>query len=255
MSIAQYSRKYKRITSTPDNCLVRDKGVGICLGILPMLALDITAEFVPKIMKICVDLCSECNVKIRLVLFDRELFSTESINSLDDAGVPYLMPCTNTPNVKSALRGFAEKKMPRVSKNVIKSDSASAKYTMIVTRRKKAKGSAVPYEKYIAFATNSSDVRVQDYVHRWGIENGYKSMETMRAKTRSRRPASRFFCFAYSILMYNAWIMDRAYMEWSGRLGHAKILTQNDFRFMLERTVFNCWMVSETEPPPYSVPK
>ena len=36
---------------------------------------------------------------------------------------------------------------------------------------------------------------------------GYRMIENMRAKTCSKHTAARIFCFLYSVVMFNAWVM------------------------------------------------
>ncbi len=56
---------------------------------------------------------------------------------------------------------------------------------MIITERKKIKHNTdnkEPKELYIGFATNSSNVDVQKYAKRWGIETGYRMIESTRSE-------------------------------------------------------------------------
>ena len=67
-----------------------------------------------------------------------------------------------------------------------------------------------PEEKFIGFATNMHLKDSELYSKRWGTETGYRMIEKMRARTRSTNTVSRIFCFLYSAVMLNAWVMINA---------------------------------------------
>ena len=70
-----------------------------------------------------------------------------------------------------------------------------------------------PEEKFIGFATNMQLKDSELYSKRWGIETGYRMIEEMRARTRSTKTVSRIFCFLYSVVMFNAWVMINAMLS------------------------------------------
>ena len=115
---------------------------------------------------------AEMDIKIRLVLLDREFFSVDAIGRLQENNVKFLMPCKNTGNVAAALREFAQKKREKISGNVIENNRGSATYSMMITDRKGAKDSDVPEERYIWFETNHPAIKTEVYAKRWGIETG-----------------------------------------------------------------------------------
>ncbi len=126
-----------------------------------------------------------------------------------------MIPCKNTTTVVDALNDFAAGKRKRITISVITSSTSHQKfeYTMKITERKKIKrntGNKEPKEKYIGFATNSPNVNVRKYAKRWGIETGYRMIESTRPRTRSTNMASREFCFLYAIIVFNAWVMANA---------------------------------------------
>ncbi len=122
------------------------------------------------------------------------------------------MPCRNTGNVVAALNEFDGEKRPEVSGNVIENSTASAAYTMIITKRKKpedgnrpadAAEEDRPEKKLIGFATNRPRIRIELYSSRWGIETGYSKTGECRAKTRTTDLAGRMLCFYYSMVIFN----------------------------------------------------
>ena len=190
---------------------VVNAGSQITVAAKRMPALEDTAAFVDQV----IFLCGKGGVGIRTVLLDREFFSVRVIGVLDRAGVGYLMPCTNTDGVVTAIREFAAGRRPAVSTHAIRrSKNEYATYTMIITkrrrRRSKKPASANPEDIYIAFATNRPGINVNRYARRWMIETGYRMIENQRVRTRSRTVAARLLCFLYSMLVYNVWVITNA---------------------------------------------
>ena len=106
-------------------------------------------ESVPDCVDIVLKTMAEMDIKIHLVLLDREFFSVDAIGRLQDNNVKFLMPCKNTGNVVAALREFAQGKREKISGNVIENNWNSAAYSMMITDRKNAKDSDAPEERYI----------------------------------------------------------------------------------------------------------
>ena len=186
------------------HCVVA--GIRLVLAVLPMHAGDTVAEFVPKIMELCMNV-----PKISLIMMDSGFFSAETISYLREIDIPYLIPCRNTSGVVERLRDFA-KDGKSISEMVITSQSQSVPYTMVIVKREKKKKKKnheelEPGEEFIGFATNRPSIDVKKYAKRWGIETAYAKIEAMRTKTRSKSVDSRFFCFGYSLIIYNAWVL------------------------------------------------
>ena len=94
-------------------------------------------------------------------------------------------------------------------------------YHMIIAEKKRVrkesegakngdKKAGAPEDRYIAFATNAPWMDVEEYSKRWTIETCYRLVENARAKSfGSSRPA-RLFCFLYSLMLFNAWVLVNA---------------------------------------------
>ena len=199
-------------------------------------------ESVPDYVDTVLKTMERMDVGMHLALFDREFFSVDTISRLQENGVKYLMPCRNTPNVVEALRDFAQGKREKISTNVIENNRGSIEYTMIITERKNAKGSDVPEEKYIGFATNHSTINTETYAKRWGIETGYGKIEECRTKTRISDVESRMLCFYYSLALYNEWIIVRAIL--SDGTERQSVMTMLTFKVQLESI-----LIRQSKPP------
>ena len=192
-----------------------DEGARAQICAVPFALGDRNAPFVREMMQ---NVRSRCP-GVRLVMLDREFFSAGCVGALNASGVSYLMPCPNTPGVKQAIREYAAGGRAAVSDMVVaRDDGTGARHAMTITRRKKKRkddGRGImddplrPEEEYIAFATNDPGLDPDEYEARWGIESGYASLERIRARTCSRDPVFRQFCFLYTIMVYNAWTLAR----------------------------------------------
>ena len=84
-----------------------------------------------------------------------------------------------------------------------------------------------------------------------GIETGYKMLEAMRPRTRSQNIAARNFCFLYSVVIFNAWVLANAMLAscpaGMGQKGTA--ITQTHFKFMIESMLLLLSIIPP-EPPP-----
>ena len=229
--------------------------VQLALASLHMPALEDAADYTRRV----VELCSDNGIKIELAMLDREFFSTDVIRALDEMNVGYLMPCRNTANVIKAIGEFANGERPAVSESrIAKSKNDSAGYTMIITERKrksrrKGKGSdkEKPEEKYIAFATNRPKKDIERYSERWTIETGFRMVENERVRTRSRSPTIRTFCFLYSLVLFNAWVLANAELTCNPLLlgGVYSRITQTDMKVIMLMEVFH-WYGERGKPPP-----
>ncbi len=183
-------------------------GLRLALGCLRVPA----GASVPKMVRSLIDQCMKDGIVIKLCLFDREFFTVRTISALDEMNIPYLMPCRNSHGVVETLNRFDQGGLPKNAiPCILKGADGTATYNMVVTaRRKRDPGrseSKAPEDRFIGFATNLPWVDVIIYAVRWGIESAYAQIEAMRAKTRSRNPGARLFCFIYSLMIFNAWVM------------------------------------------------
>ena len=224
-----------------------DRGARLMLAAIHMPALESMSDFVSRL----VDPARQAGADIRRILLDREFFATDVMKTLGDMKVRYITPCRNTDTVVNALDEFAAGRRGRISESCItNADGVSVTYTMIITERTRRKKNSKdePKNRYIGFATNEQDVDVAMYGQRWGIETGYKMLEAMRPRTRSRNIAARNFCFLYAVVMFNAWVLANAMLaDCSDQTETA--ITQAHFKFMMEIMLLSS-IIIPPEPPP-----
>ena len=231
-------------------------GMQMVLALLHMPALEDTACYVRK----TISMCRRTGAKIGTVMLDREFFSTDVIRMLGDLGVDYLIPCVNTANVVKAIEEFSRGERPAVSVfRIAKSKNDYVEYTMHITgrkkkSRKKSKSESCvekPEEKYIAFATNRSDIDLKRYSERWMIETGFRMVENQRVRTRSRSVTVRTLCFLYSLVLFNSWVLANAELTNNPSVfgGVYYKITQTDMKIIIMMQVLP-WNGRYEEPPP-----
>ena len=234
-------------------------GMQMVLALLHMPALEDTACYVRK----TISMCRRTGAKIGTVMLDREFFSTDVIRVLENLGVDYLIPCVNTANVVKAIEEFSRGERPAVSVfRIAKSKNDYVEYIMHITDRtkkskkskKKSKSESCvkkPEEKYIAFATNRSDIDVKCYSERWMIETGFRMIENERVRTRSRSVTVRTLCFLYSLVLFNSWVLANAELTNNPSVfgGVYSKITQTDMKIIIMMQVLP-WNGRYEEPPP-----
>ena len=183
-------------------------GKRLVIGMLPHSPGDDHAGAVRKLL----DACGRHGLKIGTITLDRGFYSEAVFRALKESGYRWLMPCPNSTYVKEALMDFDKGLRGRVSEAVITSSSRECGYDMVIVERKVRRRSRPgvhdpAWEKHIAFATNDPSIDVDLYSKRWGIETGYRQVEDMRARTRTRGHGPRVMCMALTMMLFNAWIV------------------------------------------------
>ncbi len=173
------------------------------------------ADFVRKFMQKLRDY----RIRARLLLMDREFYSTEIIRLVSEQRRKFLMPAVKNVGMKRAIREHHDKSRRAVSRYTLRNAAGqSVTFTLIITPSKKIDDpDADATERYHVFATNLSPARALDeietlpeeYRRRWGIETGYKQVEQVRPRTTSRNASFRAIMFYVSLFMYNTWAVEQ----------------------------------------------
>ena len=173
------------------------------------------ADFVRKFMQKLRDY----RIRARLLLMDREFYSTEIIRLVSGHGRKFLMPAVKNTGMKRAIREHHDKSRKAASQYTLRNAAGqSVTFTLIITPSKKIDDPDVDAtERYHVFATNLSPARALDeietlpeeYRRRWGIETGYKQVEQVRPRTTSRNASFRAIMFYVSLFMYNTWAVEQ----------------------------------------------
>ena len=152
-------------------------------------------------------------LKKPLLLMDREFSSVDVMRFLDECGERFLMAVSKTPGIKKAVSEFRRGKRKAVSKYEMRSSNGTVfRFNLVIKKRLKETKDGRKW-KYLTYATNLERQYMkrtikdipEEYKKRWRIENNFKSVEQMRARTCSRNHAIRVFMFFLSMIMCNLW--------------------------------------------------
>ena len=148
------------------------------------------------------------------VLFmDREFANVEMMRFLNERGERPLMAVSKRPGIKKAVSEFRRGKRDTISRYEMRSnDGTTFRFWQVIKKRLKEKKGKRRWE-YLTYVTNverrcikrtMKDV-LEEYKKRWCIENNFKSVEQMRARTCSRNHSIRVFMFFLSMTVCNLW--------------------------------------------------
>ena len=146
-------------------------------------------EFVRKLLSES----KKLGLKKLLLLMDREFSSVDVMRFLDECGERFLMAVSKTPEIKKAVLEFRRGKRDAISKYEMRSnDGTTFRFWPRIKKRLKEKKGKRRWE-YLMYATNVEHRHIkrtmkdvpEEYKKRWRIENNFKSVEQMRARTDS----------------------------------------------------------------------
>ena len=130
---------------------------------------------------------------------------------LDGHGEKFLMAVNKMSGIKKAILEFRSDKRKTISKYEMRSnDGTTFRFWLVIKKCLKEKKGRRRWE-YLTYATNverwyikhtMKDVP-EEYKKRWRIENNFKSVEQIRARTCSRNHAIRVFMFFLSMTVCN----------------------------------------------------
>ncbi|MCG8530438.1 MAG: transposase [Desulfovibrionales bacterium] len=165
------------------------------------------------------------NLRTRLVLLDREFYAVDVTRAIAGSGRDFLMPAVRNARVKRLIEDFDSGTGGAVVEHTIRnSRGEESSFRLVIVRRagdrgKKAAGGGEEIaDGYAVFATSLPASRAlseigdlpEEYRGRWGIETGYRQIESVRPWTTSRDDAYRRFLFAFALFLYNMWAIERA---------------------------------------------
>ena len=182
---------------------------------MPTIAVVRVTEDMPKIefMRKLLSESKKLELKKSIILMDREFSNVEVMHFLDEHGEKFLMAVSKTPGIKKAVSEFRSGKRKAISRYEMRSgNGATFRFWPVIKKRLKEKKGKRRWE-YLTYATNverwyikriMKDVP-EEYKKRWRIENNFKSVEQIRARTCSRNHAIRVFMFFLSMIVCNLW--------------------------------------------------
>ena len=175
-------------------CAVSAAGARVTLHTVFMTEFDTNPEMLEKLIEE-----ARKYVEIEAVLLDREFFNEPCIKKLEELTVKYVMPA------KKIRKEFLHSLRPPCKGEV---PLGSLHVPVIALKNPRDPKKTLYYSTNISIPDKSLGKVINVYRNRWTIENAFKSEKLVfLAKTYSVNPVIRFFFWALSNVLYNAWIL------------------------------------------------
>ena len=201
-----------------------DKQCRAQIGAVPIRKGDSKGVIVRKLLSDCSRNC----IKTRLVLLDREFFSTAVIHEIKQNHDTFIMPARKTPGIKKAIIQYVTGNRESISEYRIHSTSKHIEsFTLVILPNPNVTKSNLT-DQYMVFATNLRIKKIfwnpctlpEEYRKRWGIETGYACVEKFRPRTCSMNHCVRFLYFFYPLILFNAWIIANCTLRNNHSISH-----------------------------------
>jgi putative transposase len=144
-------------------------------------------------------------LRIQHLLADKGFCTRDCLNVLRRRGLSFVIPL--------ALRGHAARALQAGRRSYATTHTIAGEHVqvaVVIKRNREKYHRRKPGNHYFPYIYEGvpSDPKIVDrlYRRRGGIETSYRLMNQARARTTTRRPATRFLLFAISLLVQNAWI-------------------------------------------------
>ena len=197
-------------------------GIRFILAVRPALQLDQTVNILDQLIT-----KAERIIKIKEIQLDRGFFNNTVINFLIRQNYKFEMPAVKNNRIKEEILVYHRSNKYAVFKYKFGNDKTrmeNEEFTIFIVKNElkvkkkqdKPKSKKEILELYHVFATNkigtgaskkTSKKVAKEYSKRWGIETGFKMINFFRIKTASKNFVVRLFCYLFSAIMYNLWIL------------------------------------------------
>jgi putative transposase len=152
--------------------------------------------------------------KIKILFLDREFYSVEMINYLQNRKTSFIMPCVKK-GPSGGIRNLLTGRKSYSTEYTMRSKESEATFQVNVI----AKYSKGKYKrngiKHFAYAVYNVDIPLKktfnEYRKRFGIESSYRLMNQARTHTSTKKPELRLLYIGISLLLTNIWI----YIQWT----------------------------------------
>ena len=199
-----------------------EKGVRFTLAMAPVLPFDEDVEIVDWLIK-----KAEKVIRIKIIEMDRGFFKSKIINYLIKNRYKFLMPAIKNKRIKKQILSFHQNKSKQcIQYRFYPSRKNSKDYEFNVFFVKNESEwtnlSEIPRTEkdilklYHVYATNKvirnrtnhnlKKIAAQ-YKERWGVETAFKMINFFQIRTSSRIFIIRLFCYLFSMVIYNLWIL------------------------------------------------
>jgi len=153
-------------------------------------------------------------LKIKIIYLDKEFFTVEVINYLQNIKTPFIIPCVKR-GPSGGIRNLLTGKKSYSTEYTMRSKENEATFQVnVVVKYSKGKYKRNGIE-YFAYAVYNTDMPINKtfnrYRKRFGIESSYRLMNQARIHTSTKKPVLRLLYIGLGLLLINIWI----YIQWT----------------------------------------
>lgn len=160
-------------------------------------------------IKVCINLIHDSGFKIKSLMLDREFYSAEIFNYLQESEIPHIMPVKkNSDELKKKLKGKKSNSFEYVinSKSKNKPTSKINIVDCVVYQMGKKGKKGVLHRAFVVHKISSSARSIRErYRHRFAIESTYVLNNKSKIRTSTKDPVVRFYYYLLSCLIQNFW--------------------------------------------------
>ncbi len=152
-------------------------------------------------------------LKVRCLFLDREFYTIDVINYLQEREVPFIMPCVQRGR-SGGIRNLLVGKKSYSTMYTMSSGGKQASFqTHVVVKYSKGKYRRIGARRF-AYAVYAVDLPVHrtfhEYRKRFGVESSYKLKNLALPRTSTKNPVIRLLYAGLAFLLVNVWI----YVQW-----------------------------------------
>jgi len=152
--------------------------------------------------------------KIKELFLDKEFFTVEVINYLQNRKIPFIIPCVKR-GPSGGIRKLLNGKKSYSTKYTMRSkeDEATFQVNVVVKYSKgKYKRNGIEHFAYVVYGMDMPIKNTfKKYRKRFGIESSYRLMNQARTHTSTKKSVLRLLYIGISLLLVNIWI----YIQWT----------------------------------------
>jgi putative transposase len=172
-------------------------------------------EKLTDIIEFLIKEVEDAGFKIKSLYLDRQFFTVEVINYLQNKGIPFIVPCVprgRSGGIRNLFTGRRSYSTLYTMRNNKTKEEATF-HVNVVVKYSKGKYNRSGLE-YFAYAVHGMNIPVKrtfkEYRKRFGIESSHKLMNAARARTTSKNPVLRLLYVGIGFLLMNIWV----YLKW-----------------------------------------
>jgi hypothetical protein len=170
-------------------------------------------ELLTDVIDFLLDEAADMGLRVKALFLDREFYTIDVINHLQEMEVPFIMPCVKRGRSGGIRNLFVSRKSHTTTYTLRSGEKQATFQTHVVVKYSKGKYKRKG-ARHFAYAVYGMDVPVhrtfQEYRKRFGVESSYKLKNLALPCTSTKNPVLRLLYVGLAFLLVNVWV----YVQW-----------------------------------------